>query len=326
MIEIAHLNNAASYEPFVISSATFARLAAASHFSLEGDYLLLGIRAAKLVEGEYGRWHDSVAIVEHCVDGENLRCLLGIWDRRHHKVAFFPASTVPNVVWQQKQIDSPDKAIANALGVGLYNYIVGAHEPNGEGRAPEEGAFRLSRLQPVLAWRFYQPDHQFSAQHATPTLSVVNDHIHSAQTTTQPEGASFSSAGCQVIEGDHQPPNIPTGYYQIFRVLAGQSAMPSPLEVGLKYQYLLSHVRQLEQIVHGEEAISLMQGSRGMLVRRLQEALMEQGFLDEDNIDKGDFNGFTALALYQYQKATGIVANALATTSVLKHLKITPLY
>ncbi len=326
MIDVSHLDRIASYEPFTISSATFARVAEYSYFTLNGDYILLGIRAAKLLEGEYGRWLDSAVIVENSVDGENLRCLMGIWDRKHHKIALFPASTVPNILWQQRQIEMPDRAVANALGVGLYNYLVGAHEPNGEGRPFEEGAFRLSRLQPVLAWRFYESNHQFAARLARATLSVVNDHIHSAQTAVKPEGASFSSAGCQVIEGDHRPPNMPTGFYQTFRTLAGQSAMPSPLEVGMQYQYLLTNVRQLEAIVHGDTSIHLMQGSRGMLVRQLQEALMAKEFLNENDIDKGYFNGYTALALYNYQKSESIVANAIATELLLKRLRISPLF
>ena len=324
MIDTAHLGIPASFEPFLISGATLARLVDRSAFHLKGKRILFGIRAGKLVEGRYGEWMKEALICENEVDGENLRCLLGIWNLETHEIALFPASTIPHLSWQEKQAMSPDKRISNCLGSGAYNYIVGAHEP--EGRAFEEGAFRLSRLQPAFAWRFYESAHEFSLEKGEPTLSVVNDHIHSAQTTNKSGDISFSSAGCQVIEGDHTPPAMPTGPYQRFRILAEQSAMPSPLEVGNEYLYLLTHVRQLEALTAGDESIRLMQGSFGMTVRLLQEALMREGTLDENNIDKGYFNGFTAKALYDYQKREGLRADGIATERDLKKLGVVPVY
>lgn len=323
MIDTAHLNTPASFEPFVLSGAMLARLAENMAYPLAQDYLLFGIRAGKLLEGNYGQWLTDAVIAEQLLDGEQLGCLLGIWNRQTHKIALFPASTIPHRAWQQKQIEMPEKKIANCLGSGLYHYKVGAHEP--EGRPFEEGAFRLTREQPAFAWRFYTPSHRFSVENGVPTLSVVNDHIHSAQSTTQIGGISFSSAGCQVIEGDHTPPAAPTGFYQTFRILAGQSAQPSPLEIATPYQYLLTHARHLELIAAGENSLRLLQGSRGMNVRLLQEALMQRGFLDENMIDKGTFNGYTAEALYRYQKEAGLRADGIATLKDLKMLGVTPI-
>ena len=323
MIDTAHLNTLASFEPFILSSAILARLAENVAYPLTGEHLLFGIRAGKLVEGHYGQWLTDAVIAEQLLDGEQFGCLLGIWNRQTHKIALFPASTIPHRAWQQKQIEAPEKKIANCLGSGLYQYKVGAHEP--EGRPFEEGAFRLTREQPAFAWRFYEKDHRFSIEKGKPTLSVVNDHIHSAQSTTQIGGISFSSAGCQVIEGDHTPPAAPTGFYQTFRILAGQSAQPSPLEIAMPYQYLLTHARHLELIAAGENSLRLLQGSRGMNVRLLQEALMREGYLDENVIDKGTFNGHTAEALYCYQQASDIRADGIATMAVLKKLGITPI-
>lgn len=310
----------AAFEPFTLSSASLARLVENCQYVLTGSIILFGIRAGKLLEGEHGQWLTDALVVEDLLDGENFRCLLGLWNLTTHKIALFPASTVPHQVWQKKQINTPEKHIANCLGVGAYHYLVGAHEP--EGRAPEEGAFRLSRSEPVLAWRFYEDNHGYALEKAVPTLSVVNDHIHSAQSTRMPTGISFSSAGCQVIQGDHTPPNMPTGYYQTFRVLAGQSAMPSPLEVGQAYDYLLAHVSDFAAIAGGAQETCLQQGSVGMNVRLLQEALMATGDLAEDFIDKGIFNGYTAQALYQFQKREGLFANGIATAQTLKKLGI----
>lgn len=314
----------ATFEPFSLSSASLARLVENCHYQLTGSIVLFGIRAGKLVVGDYGKWLTDAVVVEDVLDGENFRCLLGLWDLTTHKIALFPASTVPHQVWQMKQISMPEKKIANCLGVGAYRYIVGAHEP--EGRAFEEGAFRLSRLQPVFVWRFYEANHHYAIEKGIPTLSIANDHIHSAQSTTMPTGISFSSAGCQVIQGDHVPPNMPTGFYQTFRILAGQSAMPSPLDVGKVYSYLLAHAADFAEIAAGCQEEHLQQGSTGMTVRLLQEALMRTGDLNEDFIDKGYFNGYTAQALYEYQKREGIVANGIATGQVLKKLGIQECY
>lgn len=310
-----------SFEPFTLSSALLARLIESRHYQLTGSIVIFGIRAGKLLEGDYGQWLTSAKIVENSLDGEHFRCLVGLWNLTTHKIALFPASTIPHQFWQEKQIDAPEKRIANFLGTGAYRYIVGAHEP--DNRPFEEGAFRLSRLQPVFAWRFYQQDPQYLLRNGKPTLSVVNDHIHSAQSTTKPSGISFSSAGCQVIQGDHTPPNLPTGYYQIFRILSGQSAMPSPLEVGQEYRYLLTHVSDLADIAAGDQEIYLQQGSTGYLVRLLQEALMKKHHdLNEDFIDKGYFNGYTAMALYEFQQREGLIATGIATYRDLKKLGI----
>lgn len=311
---------AAAFEPFTVSSASLARLVDNRQYHLSGSIVLFGIRAGKLLKETYGQWLTEALIVENPLDGEHFRCLLGLWDLTTHKIALFPASTVPHQYWQTQQINAPEKKVANCLGVGAYRYIVGAHEP--DGRAFEEGAFRLSRLQPVFAWRFYQEDHHFLLENGVPTLSVVNDHIHSAQSTRKPTGISFSSAGCQVILGDHTPPNMPTGFYQTFRILAGQSAMPSPLEVGYPYCYLLAQASDLADIAAGDQSICLQQGSKGMRVRLLQEALMRTHDLNEDFIDKGDFNGYTAMALYEFQKREGLIADGIATDKTLKKLGI----
>lgn len=324
MIDTAHIAIAPSLRSFTFSAATLARLSESCAYPLSGEKVLFGIRAGKLLDAQYGRWQSEVTLIENELDGESLRCLLGIWNRVTGEIALFPASTIPHRRWQEKQIASPDKQIANCLGSGAYHYIVGAHEPSH--RPFEEGAFRLSRSQPVLAWRFYQPDHQYRLSRGVATLSVVNDHIHSAQSELRPDGISFSSAGCQVIEGDHRPPAMPTGWYQKFRIYAGQSAMPSPLEIGLSFRYLLTHVRHLEAIAQGDCSLRLLQGSVGMPVRQLQEALMQLDFLEEADIDKGIFNGATAKALYHYQKENGLRADGIATERDLKKLGIKPLY
>ena len=98
--------------------------------------------------------------------------------------------------------------------------------------------------------------------------------------------------------------------------------MPSPLEVGIEYRYLLAHVNDLAKIAHGEMGTKLQQGSTGINVRFLQEALMKTGDLNEDLIDKGFFNGYTAEALYHFQKREGLPATGIASERDLKKLGV----
>lgn len=300
--------------PFTISGATLARLVEQHRYLITptggGEALLLvGIRAAGS-DAPFGVWLNEATIYEQVGDYQSLNCLLLIWDRKHHKIALFRGSTLPHITAVNEQRQQPDARVANQLSMGLYNYRVGAHEP--EGRPPEEGAFRLSRLQPVPIWRYGEKGLWLD-------LSVPNDHIHSAQSRTQPTGISYASAGCQVVEGDQTDAGI-EGLYQTFRLFAGLSAQPHRDEIGLPYQYLLTHTRHLEAIALGGRALILQHGSQGHLVRSVQEALMAADFLDEDHIDKGYFNGATTLALYRYQQAHQLRADGVITEQVWRHL------
>ena len=297
-------------ETLTLTPAHIERIIERSKLYPEGEIMIVGFRSGKLLSAP-GAWLDSVELVGAAPDYQSFCCTLTLYDRKHHKLAAFPASTYPNISYITEQLNAPDKRIANRLSEGLYSYIVGAHEPNHGPK--EEGAFRLSRLQPVPVWRILDRNVKVDQAVATLDLSVADDHIHSAQSTREISGRSFSSAGCQVIEGDHTPPNAPTGLYQTFRVMAGQSFMPDPDEIGQPYSYLLLSFEALFYVATGVPEARYFHGSRGYEVRRLQEALMEKGFLAEEVINKGYFNGYTAKALYDFQQQNGLEATGFAT-------------
>lgn len=295
-IDTQHLPFGHCDAPFVLSSAHLVRLAEQCHYRLQGDRVLFGLRAAA-TDAPLGQWLNAITVREQTLDYEHMRCLIGIWDRKQHKIAVFNGSTVPHIKNVQKQRQYPLKKISNQLSQGLYHYFVGAHEP--DGRPNEEGAFRLTRMIPVPAWRDFGEAVMLDS-------CVPNDHIHAAGS----EATDFLSAGCQVISGFHQTP-MPTGQYQQFRILAGQSAVPSELEIHLPYQYLLMHVRHLSAIAQGWQADRLLMGSEGHEVRALQETLISQGHLAEPLIDKGVMNGHTVKAVYDRQLIENQVADGI---------------
>lgn len=296
-IDTAHLSMPYAEGRFKLSSAHLARLEMQCHYRLTGNIILFGIRAAK-TESPKGQWLTEVEIEEVAPDYRHLNCLLGIWDRQQHKIAVFQGSTVPFIENLLKQQQSPTERICNQLAQGLYQYYVGAHEP--DNRPKEEGAFRLTRYIPTPVWRDYGEDHCIL------DACAPNDHIHAAGSTD----TEYKSAGCQVISGFHED-IMPTGEYQQFRILAGQSALPSELELHQPYQYMLTHARHLNAIRQGFQAERLMPGSEGVLVRKLQEKLIAEKFLYEPKIDKGLMDGETVKALYEWQKAHNYNADGI---------------
>ncbi|GAA5093285.1 peptidoglycan-binding domain-containing protein [Wohlfahrtiimonas larvae] len=296
-VDTAHLSMPYSDKEFTISSAHFARLAEQCHYRLMGDIVLFGIRAAQSLS-QKGKWLTEIKITENRLDYLYLNCLLGLWDRKNHKIAIFQGSTVPFKANVIKQRENPNQRISNQLAQGLYQYYVGAHEP--DHRPKEEGAFRLTRHVSTPVWRDYGKG-QLILDACAP-----NDHIHAAGSID----TDYKSAGCQVISGFHNSA-MPEGEYQQFRILAGQSALPSELELHLPYQYLLTHTRHLHAIQQGCLNEYLMQGSEGYLVRELQEQLIAENYLFEQKIDKGLMDGKTVKAVYEWQKASSINANGI---------------
>lgn len=312
--DLIHLGGGGGH-PFLFSLAHLARLAQSARYPLAEERILFGIRGAIAPRDLLGRWVKTIELTPKSPDGLNLHCLIGIWSKSMGKMVLFPASTHPNQKEIERQFANREARIANRLTQGFYQYRVGAHEP--ETRPFEEGAFRMSRAEPVLVWRV--GDQPIFDESSRLDLCRPNDHIHSAQTEHPERTMSYASAGCQVIEGEQMGDRI-TGFYQAFRLLAGQAAFPDPLEVGRPFKYLLTTFEHLFAIASGWEEVRLLYGSQSYGVRLLQEALMREGFLEETTIDKGLFNGATGLALAQYQEAQGVKGDGIATPYWLKRL------
>lgn len=296
-VDTQHLPLPYSDEKFTVSSAHLIRLFEQCHYRTYGEIVLFGIRAAQTFSPK-GEWLTEITIAENKLDYEYLNCLLGLWDKKNHKIAIFQGSTVPFIEHLLKQQSNPSLRLSNQLFQGSYHYFVGAHEP--DSRPKEEGAFRLNRHIPTPVWRDYG-DNNIVLDVCKP-----NDHIHAAGTID----TEYRSAGCQVIAGFHDE-LLPVGEYQKFRILAGQSALPSDLEIHLPYQYILMHSRHLRAIQKGYCLERLMQGSEGAEVRQLQEQLIAEGYLAESIIDKGMMCGESIRAVYEKQKANHLVIDGI---------------
>ncbi len=296
-VDTQHLPLPYSDEKFTVSSAHLIRLFEQCHYRTYGEIVLFGIRAAQTFSPK-GEWLTEITIAENKLDYEYLNCLLGLWDKKNHKIAIFQGSTVPFIEHLLKQQSNPSLRLSNQLFQGSYHYFVGAHEP--DSRPKEEGAFRLNRHIPTPVWRNYG-DNNIVLDVCKP-----NDHIHAAGTID----TEYRSAGCQVIAGFHDE-LLPVGEYQKFRILAGQSALSSDLEIHLPYQYILMHSRHLRAIQKGYCLERLMQGSEGAEVRQLQEQLIAEGYLAESIIDKGMMCGESIRAVYEKQKANHLVIDGI---------------
>lgn len=293
----------------------------------QGDILLIGFRG--MTGGlPYAQWHPTITLQESQPDFLTLQCTLALYHRRDKRFALFKGSTYPHLFFLEKQWQSPQKKIANILSEGMYRYIVGAHEPGENSHAPlpkEEGAFRLSRHQPVPVWRFLSKT-AWHEKAPTLDLSYPGDNLHAAQSTKKRHQLSFSSAGCQVVEGDHVPPDLPTGHYQAFRLMAGQTENPhieNPFygySLGQSYDYLLLSFRTLKKIKEEKDKLWYLHGSRGLKVRKLQERLITSNLLEEETIDKGVFNGATSMAFDRFQKTKNLGADIIIDEDTLEQL------
>ncbi len=307
-IDTSHLKAPFSDEIFTISSAHFARFfELASMPMVKNERLLFGIRGAESL-CELGKWHKEISLKEKQIDHQSLSCLIGTWDTQHNKIAIFEGSTVPYIEFILKQQKNEKERSCNQLSQGLYRYYVGAHEPLSSPK--EEGAYRLDRFIKVAVWRNFK-------EHCVLDACIPGDNIHAAF----PHESGFRSAGCQVIKGEHAK-EIPTGDYQTFRILSGQSAKPSLDELMMPYRYLLVHSRLLREISHGFQSPRYFQGSEGKIVRDIQTILIRDGFLKEDYINKGYLDGSSIEALYQWQKVNGLMPNGIIDPTILAQMGI----
>lgn len=293
-------------------------------FKILEQKLLFGIRGANLLSPK-GVWLDKLKLQEVALDHVNPCCILGIFDIKTGQSAAFTGSTVPNILWIKKQQQNPEQRIANLLGTGLHSYYIGAHEPLNA--AIQEGSWRMNRLQDVAVWRLltridpnFDPNLDLNLKDNLYDLSChfesccPDDNIHDGQIlcnlNSNPNSlVTFSSAGCQTLA---------TQEFQEFRIMAGQSKLPSLEELGIFYNYLLLDSQYYHKLVLDKENILkrilkpvLMQGSSGASVGYVQDQLIKLGFLKDAGFNKGHYNGRTSVAVYKFQRQNNLRADGI---------------
>ena len=305
----AHLGAPFADSLFAAGVRTFETLCRLSRLRLRGARILFGLRGCALVEPEAaGRWRNTLRLREARPDHRAPRCVLGVWDRQAKRLIAWPGSTVPNAVHMRRQAEAPERRIANMLAPGLHPYVVGPHVP--EGRPAEEGAFQLDRTVEVPVWRSLDAaGYDLSCRF---DICAPEDNIHAAGPPG--DGIEFSSAGCQTLPGRHLPPAAPTGAYAAFRAAAGLRPSPDPADTGLAFDYMLVTGRHLRLVAErgADPALArLLPGSSGHEVRLLQDAFVRRGLIADWGFTAGVLNGFTARAVYDWQRSSGRVADGV---------------
>ncbi len=290
----------------------------ANAFAIQTPLVLFGLRACRTTTS-YAEWHKSINIQYHAPNHLDPCCLIGLWHRHQHTLAVFPGSTVPNAAWIHKQQCAPHSLIANLLGQGLHQYYTGPHEP--DGRPPEEGAWRMNRQVDVGVWRLYEG--KSYDLNASFSVSYPDDNIHASHYQITQKPILFSSAGCQVIVGNHQPPQLPTEFYQQFRIMAGRQSIPDKKDTGQYAEYLLIPSAYLyAQIQQNFTIKRLMQGSSGSQVRNVQDYLLAHQFLTDTGFNKAHYHGKTAAAVYAWQKSNQLIADGIIKPCDLEKMKM----
>ncbi len=337
----AHLGQPYSADEFVLTAGLLRRALQLTHIPEAplGDRVLFGVRAAQHAEAptkpqSYTRWVDAVRLLESRPDHFRMRCVLGVWNRRTDQLWTGVGSTICNVAYLfgQAKAKHRDK-LCNLLPAGVYKYQVGTHRNGAHSRQP--GAFRLASK--VAIQRNYDERQLgFSTKDYWEFRdSDVSDNIHAAYgaRTGMP---TYSSAGCQVLEGTAWPPATrehPTRAWKHFRVAAGLKPKPKIIvpnperpmfvrtdEDGRRYTYVLLTARELRLASRPASRATalrlakLRRGSRGPRVMALQAALR----LRPD----GDFGPATQRAVINRQMVYLNQADGVVTRARLSGLRL----
>ncbi|MCG7585181.1 peptidoglycan-binding protein [Photobacterium sp. OFAV2-7] len=223
------------------------------------------------------------------VNYQNPRCTLGQANFDDETFAIFSASTVPSFKNIKKAKQRGGKG-TNQLMTGFHpGYTQGWHS----GSSPR--GHRAFRMEGKLPIRRTADDLDYDELDRVEYMAPY-DNIHSAW-SMGPED-SFSSAGCQVVVGypkckqRHNRPN--TGPWANFYDNAYSHHQN-------KFDYILLNGRDALSASAKKPASRIRYGSRGDLVRVLQEKLTEQSFY-QGHIDS-QFGQQTLFALLDFQQA-----------------------
>lgn len=295
---------------FQLTSDLLARLCAINHFPVPtGGMVFFGLRGCLPADPDDHAFAAERRLVATPVDYTTPRCTLGQWLPAEGRVAVYPGSTVPHLRYVQSALEQGGTG-ANQLLTGYYpDYRRGQHKA---GTTSAHDAFRQTRGRPI---RRSADDLDFDNDDRV-EITNAYDNLHAAWCTGI-DHAYFASAGCQVVVGypccparDGQPDTGPWAHFRGASYELPQQEFP----------YVLLDARAAESIaddVDAPHSARLRYGSKGNLVRTVQEALARRGYFPH-RID-GDFGPLTLEAVLAFQAAVlgpqaddGIVGPATA--------------
>lgn len=264
--------------------------------------VFFGVRAALPTHGTDKRVSvklDGAKSFDHLV----YRCTLMQWYREgSDRMAAFTASTVPNGNVVRGGVSDNGQGV-NLLAPGCYPFIKGPHPRSGD---------------PVTRKAFREPDGKKKLvlrtgddrvyEWTTDRIEVGNvfDNIHAGGA-----GNSFSSAGCQVLQGGYTTP----GDWRVFRDRAyaiNQS----------EFRYLMLPASVWKAILVDPSAPRIVVGSKGERAKAVQKRLIAKGLLT--GTADGDFgpNSGAALLRFQRQSSNPLAADAICGLDTARELGI----
>lgn len=210
--DYAHLKSkGATLREFPLRADDLELLATLNDFPvarLKDTPVLFGLRGCALAKPASGL-QQEVTLKDIRPTHGKVGCVIGAWDRVRKLVAVFPASTVPMESIVEAHYEGSSKS-GNILPTGYYGYIVGSHCTESGGCRP--GCFLLryengdKRVVPVRRAKKTNVAPGASSKVIAYDLfdevdvCAPGDNIHPS---FRSNGDSFSSWGCQVVQGNY---------------------------------------------------------------------------------------------------------------------------
>jgi peptidoglycan hydrolase-like protein with peptidoglycan-binding domain len=238
-----------------------------------GEMIFFGLRGCSPVDDSGTGFARSQKLEHLRVDFTHMNCTIGQWVPGTG-IAVFPASTVPHINAVRSHIAAGGRGV-NQLALGYYRdgnrYYKGEHKISNP--STRHRAFRNDSALPV--WRTgddadYEGDDFLGYE-------VVFDNMHCAWQLNV-AASMYSSNGCQVIAG---MPRVEARGWDIEK---------GPWKRFIAHAYDVPQSRFCYGLFAGHEAVkaatvspeqraqTVRFGSRGPLVKSVQEALMAQGY------------------------------------------------
>ncbi len=279
---------------FQLTSDLLERLCAINHFPVPAEGMVFfGLRGCLPANPDDHAFAAGRRLLVAPVDYTMPRCTLGQWLPAEGRIAVYPGSTVPHRRYVQSALEQGG-AGANQLMTGFFpDYRRGQHKA---GTTGAHDAFRQTRGRPV---RRSADDLDYDNDDRV-EITNAYDNLHAAWCMGT-DHAYYASAGCQVVVGypscaarDGQPDSGPWAHFRGASYELPQQDFP----------YLLLDARAAEMLAaagDGPRSARLRYGSKGALVRTVQEALAQHGYFPH-RID-GDFGPLTLEAVLAFQTA-----------------------
>ncbi|NET30819.1 MAG: hypothetical protein F6K19_02295 [Cyanothece sp. SIO1E1] len=282
---------------FTLKEEHLKRLCQLNFFPIPSDDMIFfGLRGCLPIQvdkHEFSNEH-QVEVVE--TDYIHPRCTFGQWCPGKG-IALFPGSTIPHKKHVRSSLRRNGQG-TNQLMTGYYdNYRKGMHKA---GRPTGHSAFRQDYKLPV---RRTGDDLDYDQEDRV-EFTRPYDNLH-AGWCMGIDHDNYASAGCQVVVGypkcakrENNGRSLPdSGPWKVFKGNAYNITQKA-------FYYILLLGRDAQRIAMADTErmqSRLRYGSKGDLVKELQEKLEEEGFYD-DKID-GDFGGGTLRAVLDFQTA-----------------------